>query len=102
LAHHPRQKHILLVGDAINHIDLAGIELLEQEAKRLKNQGGALYMAKLKAHVVNELKNSTFFEHIEYYPSKAEAIQKAFLRLDKTRCQTCTERVFFECEARKS
>ena len=95
----PEQKHLLVVGDAVNYIDLAGIETLEQEAKRLQNLGGGLYLTKLKSKVIEETTPSGLFEHVPHFTSKAEAVQSVFLRLDYTRCRACKEQVFFECEA---
>lgn len=98
-AEHPQQKHLLVVGDAINFIDLAGVETLEQEAKRLRDEGGGLCIAKLKTRVVEEVRSSGLLEEIPYHASKVEGIQKVFLKLDRERCRQCKERVFFECES---
>ena len=42
LAQHPEQRHLLIVGNGINFIDVAGAEMLVQEAERRRKLGGGL------------------------------------------------------------
>lgn len=54
---HP-QPHLLLLAQGINFIDLAGAQLLAQEAQRRRTLGGGLYLAELKAEPLATLRAS--------------------------------------------
>jgi len=95
----PEQHHVLLLGNAMNFIDLAGAELLEQEGDRLKKEGGGLYLSNFKTRTAAEAHKLGLMEHLEYYEHKSEAIQTVFLRVDRERCARCSARVFWECES---
>ncbi len=95
----PDQPHVLLVANAMNFIDLAGAELLEEEAERLRARGGDLYLTNLKAETRREAEKLGLTEHLQCFETKPEAIQAVFLRLKRERCRKCSRRVFFECES---
>ena len=94
-------KHILLIGSAVNFVDLTGAEMLEQESDRLKAKGGGLYFAELKKKVNSFIHQGHFDEHIgaEYFFSaKKEAIHRITTTvLDHHQCHECPLRVFEEC-----
>jgi SulP family sulfate permease len=95
-------KHILILGSSINFIDLTGAEMLEHEADRLKDEGGGLYFAEIKAKVCDFIRKGQFMSHIgrEYFfEEKKQAIHKiTTIALDHSICHTCTKRVFNECD----
>lgn len=96
----PEQTHLLIIGNGINFIDVAGAEMLVQEAKRRRARGGGLYMVKVKDEVCRVLKRGEFAEQIgmeNIFSTKAEAIAEIYRRLDANRCATCTKRIFNEC-----
>ncbi|KOR29150.1 sulfate permease [Achromatium sp. WMS2] len=97
--HRPNQQHVLLMGKAINFVDLAGAEFLEQEAARFKASGGGLYLTNLKPKVTEEAEKIGLTHHVEVFEHQSEAIQAIFLRMDKQRCRVCDKRVLFECES---
>jgi len=99
-AERPNQKHFGLMLDGAVGIDLAGADLLIQEAKRREARGGRLYIGvryppirrKLaQFHVPREIGR----EHI--FRRKMEMIPKLVDNLDKSICATCKTRVFREC-----
>lgn len=93
-------KHILIIGAGINFIDMAGAEMLVQEAKRLKRVGGGLYFCGVKPKVCNYLKESGFadeFGRENLFLKKNEAIPIILTRIDQARCASCTARVFTDC-----
>lgn len=97
---HPEQKHLLIVANGINFIDVAGAELLVQEAQRRRAAGGGLYLAKVKEDVQKTLERGGFVEQIgreNIFETKAEAIEAIFARLDYNRCARCDKRIFLEC-----
>ncbi|HEY0634275.1 MAG TPA: SulP family inorganic anion transporter [Gammaproteobacteria bacterium] len=99
---HPGQNHLLLVAAGINFVDLAGAEMLEREAKRLRAQGGDLYLCNVKPRVQEALQRSGMFELLgadHLFASKREAIAAIVSRLDASRCDSCTAKTFAECGA---
>ena len=93
-------KHILIVGSGINFIDLAGAEMLAQEARRMRARGGSLYLCTLKDSVHLFLQQSGYKAILgdeNVFASKDEAIRRIFERLDHRRCELCPRRIFREC-----
>lgn len=96
----PAQTHLLVIGNGINFIDVAGAEMLVQEAKRRRARGGGLYLAKIKDEVCRVLKRGDFAELIgadNIFSSKGEAITAIYRRLSAEHCAACTKRIFLEC-----
>ena len=52
----PQSPYLLLIGSGMNFIDVAGADLLVDEAKRTREIGGELFLCNLKAPVVDLLK----------------------------------------------
>ncbi|MBO0613779.1 SulP family inorganic anion transporter [Thiothrix fructosivorans] len=93
-------KHVLIVGDSINFIDLAGAEMLLQEAKRLKSLGGGLYLQGAKNKVYDFMDRIDFVEEFgqgNVFSSKEAALKSLTKRLDHSICATCDKRIFHEC-----
>lgn len=96
----PDQHHVLLICDGVNFVDVAGAELLVQEARRLQAQGGALYLCGLKKGVREPLESGGHLQVIgrgQVFDSKTEAIASVFPRLQRARCEECRSRIFREC-----
>jgi len=101
----PTLSHLLIVADAINFIDVAGAEMLVQESKYWKTQGGSLYLCGLKMEAENFLRSGGYLEEIgehNLFSLKKEAIAEIFKQLDHPFCQTCEQRIFRECQEHKS
>ncbi len=93
-------RYILIDASGINFIDMAGSEMLEQEAKRLEELGGGIFFYNVKDSVFKYLLRSDAFEHIgdyHFFPTKKGAIQWVFTQLDETMCKNCSRRIFKEC-----
>ncbi len=94
------QKHLVLVAEHINFIDLAGGATLADEARRRKATGGDLYLCGARQPAREMLERGGFIEKIgdrNLFPTKREAIAGVFSRLDKEICARCTARIFEEC-----
>ncbi|WGZ95628.1 MAG: STAS domain-containing protein [Candidatus Thiothrix putei] len=88
------------MGESINFIDLAGAEMLIQEAKRLKSIGGGLYLQGAKSKVYDFMDRIDFVEDFgagNVFSSKEAALQSLTKRLDYSICATCDKRIFREC-----
>ena len=95
-----RIYHILIVASGVNFIDLAGIEALLMENKRLKAQNGSLYFVAVKSTAFEFMEKVNFVNEIgrdNFFDSKAEAINVLYDRLDKSKCEKCQALVFKEC-----
>lgn len=93
-------KHILIVGTGINFIDLSGAEALVSDANRLKQMGGGLYFAELKASVYEYISKNCFVAKVgnkNFFDTKKEAISVIYNNIDTEQCKSCTVRVFSEC-----
>ena len=100
-AQNPTQKHLLMIGNGINFIDVSGAEMLVQEANRRRKLGGGLYMSKVKDEVCSILKRGGYadsFGRENIFTTKNDAIGNIFKRLDHSICERCPARIFLECK----
>jgi len=97
----PQQKHLLLLSQGMNFVDITGAELLEKEARQRRQMGGALYLYNIKPGAMDVLKKGYLDEigHENIFSSKSEAIATIFSKLDKDICARCDKRIFNECES---
>jgi SulP family sulfate permease len=97
----PGQKHVAVIAQAINFVDLAGAHYLAEEADRRRSEGGGLYFIRVKDTVQEQLAESGALKHIggaNIFDSKTEAIAALHKRLDPAVCRTCQARIFRECQ----
>lgn len=97
---HPEQKSLAIIGQGINFIDVAGAEFLAQEAKRRREQGGRLYLIRVKEGVCDPIKRGGYLAEIgeeNIFPGKTAAVTCMFHNLDYDICRHCTKRIFREC-----
>jgi SulP family sulfate permease len=96
----PGRNYMLIDGSGINFIDIAGAELLAQQARQLRKRGGGLYLCRVKEGVCGPLVKGGHLEEIgqdNVFMSKTNAIKAIFDRLDQDRCRACDKRIFREC-----
>ncbi|HTG00192.1 MAG TPA: SulP family inorganic anion transporter [Nitrospirota bacterium] len=97
----PEQAHILVVGGGINFIDVAGCEMLADEARNLHLSGRKLYLCSMKSDVLDMLGRGGYLDRLgeeNVFLSKRDAVKKMVLtRLDPERCRPCMARIFNEC-----
>jgi len=96
----PDQKHLLLMSKSINTVDMAGAELLVEEARLRRDAGGQLYFYSLRKPVEEMLERGGYMAEIgreNVFRGKREAIGGVFTRLDRSICATCRARIFEEC-----
>ena len=95
-----RIYHILIVASGVNFIDLAGIEALLNENKRLKAQNGSLYFVAVKSTAFEFMEKVNFVNEIgrdNFFDTKSEPIKVLYERLDNSKCEKCQALVFNEC-----
>jgi SulP family sulfate permease len=96
------QKHVLIVASGINFVDMAGAQMLAQEARRRRAMGGGLYFYRLKDAVRAALAGGGYLPDIgedNLFPVKSRPVAAIYDRLDPKICRRCTARIFHECHA---
>ncbi len=96
----PAQRHVLVAARGMNFVDVAGAELLAQEARRRRNLGGGLYFYRVQAGVLELLEKGPYLDSIgaeNIFPTKSHPIDHVYPRLDSDVCRTCTARIFPQC-----
>ena len=98
----PGQKHLLLLAQGVNFVDLAGAEFLEDEAERRRQAGGRLFLYRVKEGVCEEFRKAGTLDSIgreNIFNAKEEALKVIIEQhLDKNVCARCEKRIFLECK----
>lgn len=98
--HNPQKKFVLITGRGINFVDVAGAEMLAQEAKRRKKLGGAIYFYRLKYSVYKFLHKGDYLKDIgdgAFFHASSNLTHGIYHTLDPEVCKTCTSKIFPEC-----
>lgn len=93
-------KHVLIVANGVNFIDLAGATWLSHEAYKWQGRGGGIYFSGLKIVSQQILKKGGFRDEIgeeNFYVDKKDAINAIYKKLDRNICESCEARIFHEC-----
>ncbi len=97
----PMQRSVLLVASGINFVDIAGAQLLAQEARRRRAMGGALYIFNLKNEPLEMLRRTGAFDTIgadNFFMLGDDVFGTLYRRLDPQVCSSCTVRIFQPCK----
>ena len=92
-------KHLLIMANGINFIDLAGAEWLTKEVKKWQSRGGGIYFVGLKIISQDVLKNGGFIEEIgaEHFFKEMDIATKIICKkLDISICESCKACIFNE------
>ncbi len=96
----PMQKHLAIVADGINFVDLQGGETLAAEARRRKANGGDFYLINVKDGLWETLERCGCMDETgarNMFQSKEAALRAIYRKLDRSICHSCGKRVFLEC-----
>ena len=96
----PDQNHMVVIASGIHFIDVTGAEALANEARALRKTGGTLYLAGMQKGVEAQLRKTGCIDEIgeeNNFRSKTVAFATIYDRLDRSICETCTQRIFWEC-----
>jgi len=99
---HPEQKHLMVIGNGINFIDVAGAEMLTHEAERRRALGGGMYLCTVKEGACAPLRSGGYLRRLgaeNLFDSKSVALRTIFDKLDKDICRHCDKRIFKECQS---
>jgi SulP family sulfate permease len=103
-ARHHQPAYILLHCSGINFIDIAGAEMLCQEATKLQKRGGRLSFCAMNNSVKKELERMHYLERLgadNFYLTTDDALKELVPMLDINICDTCDKRIFQQCPEQK-
>jgi SulP family sulfate permease len=95
-------RNLALIGSSMNIIDVAGAELLVQEAQRLRKDGRSFYLFRIKPKLKKFLERGGYLDEIgrdNVFESKGAGLAAVVARMDRNKCNNCTARLFAECPA---
>lgn len=95
------EKHLLVMANGINYVDLDGAEWLAREAAFWRKKGGGMYIIRLKIIAQDVMESGGFMDEIgreHFFMSKTDALAAIYKKLDRDICRACPYRVFLECE----
>ena len=96
----PECKRFGIIMRGVNFIDLAGAEALAIEARRLKAEGGGLYLINIKERPLEFLEKGGYVDEFgreNIFLNKGPALSQIYKRLDYDICARCELRIFREC-----
>ncbi len=96
----PLQKTVLIAAARINAIDIAGAEVLAQEARRRRRIGGGLYFYRLNKSNHDFLKQGGYDRDIGeggFFPVMTDVTGALYWTLNPDVCRSCKTRIFKEC-----
>ncbi|MBK9161218.1 MAG: SulP family inorganic anion transporter [Nitrosomonadales bacterium] len=97
----PQQKSLLLTVRGLTFVDVAGADMLAQEARRRKKMGGSLYFYSCKEPTIDFLRKSGAMKDIgeeNFFPVMSNWVEPIYRNLDPDICRNCTARIFAECQ----
>lgn len=98
---YPLQKHLALIANGINFVDLQGGQVLAQESARRFAAGGGMYLINVKQGLWEEMERCGCLDATDarnVFQAKTAAIRGIYQKLDKNVCATCDKRIFKECK----
>ncbi len=96
----PLQKSVLIAANSLNTIDIAGAEVLAQEARRRRRLGGGLYFYRLNQPNYEFLRQGGYTHEIgegAFFPVMTDVTAALYWTLDPDVCRTCRTRIFKPC-----
>ncbi|MCU0842490.1 MAG: sulfate permease [Thiobacillaceae bacterium] len=97
----PQHRTVVVAAPAVNFVDVAGAEMLAQEARRRRRLGGGLYFWRVRDSVHRFLRQGTYVKDIgegAFFPVRSNITQAIYWTLDPDICRTCRTRIFRECK----
>ncbi|HEY0665626.1 MAG TPA: SulP family inorganic anion transporter, partial [Gallionella sp.] len=99
----PQKKSVLIVARGISFVDVAGAEMLAQEARRRRKMGGGLYFYRCKEDIHQFLHKADKLDDIgesNFFPTMSNWVKPVYAKLDSDICCNCKARIFAECHAK--
>lgn len=96
----PQQKSVLIAAASLSYIDIAGAEILAQEARRRRRLGGGLYFYRLNSGAHQFMRQGGYTHDIgegAFFPVMTDVTRALYWTLNPDICRTCKTRIFKEC-----
>ncbi len=96
----PQQKTVVITAPAMSFVDVAGAEMLAQEARRRKRLGGGLYFWRMRDSIQAFLRQGGYLKAIGeggLFPRKSNITAALYRTLDPDICRACRASIFKEC-----
>ncbi len=96
----PDCKSVMIVASGMSFVDIAGAEMLAQEARRRRKMGGGLYFYRCRDAIYKYLRKADKLDDIGpggFFPAKSNWIKAIYPTLDSNICLNCKARIFSEC-----
>jgi SulP family sulfate permease len=102
MADNPAQRYLLLRMYSVQQCDFSGIHALESVVRSVREQGGDVYLVRVRESVRELMKTTGFWSHLgeDHFLEEDEAISHLFYKvLDPAICiYECDVRAFKECQ----
>jgi SulP family sulfate permease len=99
---HPEQRFLLLRMHSVNQCDFSGIHALESVVRIYRDQGGDVFMVRVRDHIREFMKSTGFYDYLgaDHFLSEDEAVSYLFYRIiDPAVCiYECEVKIFKECQ----
>ncbi|RME83907.1 MAG: STAS domain-containing protein, partial [Caldilineae bacterium] len=99
---HPEQRYLLLRMQNVQHLDISGVHMLESLTRAYREEGGDVYLTKVRPHVLERMQSTGFDAELgeDHFLEEDEAISYLFYHaLDPAACiYECDTRAFRECQ----
>ncbi len=98
----PQQKSVLIAASSLSYIDIAGAEVLAQEARRRRRIGGGLYFYRLNQTIYRSLREGGYTDEIGaggFFPVMTDVTGALYWTLDPGICRRCKTRIFKQCNS---
>jgi SulP family sulfate permease len=95
-----QKKSVMIVARGISFVDVAGAEMLAQEARRRRKMGGGLYFYRCKDEIHQFLSKADKLHDIgegAFFDVMSNWIKPVYATLDSDVCRNCQSRIFAEC-----
>lgn len=99
----PLQKSVLITAGGVTDVDIAGAEVLAQEARRRRRMGGGLYFYRLSQANQRFLRQGDYLKDIgegAFFPIRSNVTGALYWTLDPDVCRSCKVRIFKECHGK--
>jgi SulP family sulfate permease len=98
--HADRKRDVLIIGCGINFIDIAGAEMLAQEAQRRRAQRSNLFLCELKPEARQVLELGGYIDIIgadHIFATHIQALSNILSGVDAATCRSCYSPLFKQC-----
>jgi SulP family sulfate permease len=99
---HPDQRFLLLRMHSVNQCDFSGIHALESVVRTYRDQGGDVFMVRVRDHILSFMQSTGFYDRLgeDHFLSEDRAVSYLFHKIiDPAICiYECEVKIYKECQ----